>query len=712
MALLYILLTISALIFLYFKANPFKKKRTKQLSTTQADASQVPEATRQAVWDLFKRSFVNEFKGFKDFDDYLLTRSLLLFHDTTREKQLQGFIIFHIVDRVVDGRELTVVVGDFFTVTADYRRQSTPIYALLRLCIATKLKNPSREMYYFFITYSFKSYLSFSRSMGEFYPCRVRPTPPFEQRVLDLLGTESAGDWGTYNPRTCVIESLAVKQGSSTGGVEEGHLSDLARSRPRDLSTTWMWFAQQNPNFAKGDCLCVLCSIDLKNMLHGAKNSLFRALGLGSKRMTQPNKPLSFGMAETRADEVQRKEPESFMISVKDEELDDLTERLEKARWPDQLELAPDAKWSYGTDVDYMKQLTKYWANDYLDNWKMHEKRLNQFPHYKIELEDRQVHFIHVKSTKEDAIPIILLHGWPGSFYEFHKIIGPLTRPEKHGGKSDYAFHVVVPSLPGYGWSEAPLAPGYDVQKVANLMVSLMETLGYKQYVAQGGDWGHLVAAHMAIIDAQRCLAIHLNMVAVEPRSPIVKAKVAFDVIFQRWRLTAKEREWLNGVDKFLEEETGYIDIQATKPQTIGYALHDSPTGLAAWIIEKFRSWSDCNGDVATRFSKDDLLTNVMIYWLTGTVTSAARLYYESKKSGNFASPPIQVPVPAAIAVYPKEILRPPRRWVEYFYTVKRWTEMPAGGHFPALEEPDSLVADIRAFFCDDLRLHDVFTAS
>ncbi len=272
------------------QANPFKKKRTKQLSTTQADASQVPEATRQAVWDLFKRSFVNEFKGFKDFDDYLLTRSLLLFHDTTREKQLQGFIIFHIVDRVVDGRELTVVVGDFFTVTADYRRQSTPIYALLKLCIATKLKNPSREMYYFFITYSFKSYLSFSRSMGEFYPCRVRPTPPFEQRVLDLLGTESAGDWGTYNPRTCVIESLAVKQQGSntTGGVEEGHLSDLARSRPRDLSTTWMWFAQQNPNFAKGDCLCVLCSIDLLNMLHGAKNSLFRALGLGSKRMTQP----------------------------------------------------------------------------------------------------------------------------------------------------------------------------------------------------------------------------------------------------------------------------------------------------------------------------------------------------------------------------------------------------------------------------------------
>jgi hypothetical protein len=270
-----------------------KKRGTKQLTATQADATAVPEATRQAVWDLFRRSFVNEFKGFKDFDDYLLTRSLLLFHDT-REKQLQGFIIFHVVDRVVDGRELTVVVGDFFTVTADYRRQSTPIYALLRLCIATKLKNPFREMYYFFITYSFKSYLSFSRSMGEFYPCRVRPTPPFEQRVLDLLGSESAGDWGTYNPRTCVIESLAVKQaaGNGGGGAEEGHLSDLARSRPRDLSTTWMWFAQQNPNFAKGDCLCVLCSIDLKNMIHGAKNSMFRALGLGSKRMAQPVRAL------------------------------------------------------------------------------------------------------------------------------------------------------------------------------------------------------------------------------------------------------------------------------------------------------------------------------------------------------------------------------------------------------------------------------------
>lgn len=315
----------------------FAPKRRKQLTTTQADATAVAEATRRDVWELFRRSFVNEFKGFSDFDEYLCTRSLLLFHDTTPDKKLQGFIIFHIVDRVVDGRELTVVVGDFFTVTADYRRQSTPIYALLKLCILTKLKNPLREMYYFFITYSFKSYLSFSRSMGEFYPCRIRPTPPFEQCVLDLLGRESAGDWGVYNPRTCVIESRGSLMET------DGRLSDLARSRPRDLSTTWMWFAQQNPNFAKGDCLCVLCSIDLFNMLHGAKNSMFRALGLGSKRVAAPvrfitrlclflplihrsmcalpnvqNKPLSFGMAEARAEEIQVCLSPIYCLVVKD----------------------------------------------------------------------------------------------------------------------------------------------------------------------------------------------------------------------------------------------------------------------------------------------------------------------------------------------------------------------------------------------------------
>jgi len=261
------------------------KRRKRRLTTTQADAVHVPEAKRQEVWELFKCSFVNEFKGFAEFDGYLRTRSLLLFHDTTPERKLQGFIIFHIVDRVVLGRELTIVVGDFFTVTADYRRQSTPIYALLRLCIMAKLRHPFREMYYFFITYSFKSYLSFSRSMGEYYPCRSRPTPPFAQAVLDLLGSESAGDWGLYNPRTCVIESR------SRDGTGEGRLSDLACSRPRDLSITWQWFAEQNPNFAKGDCLCVLCSIDLHNMIQGAKNSILRALGLGSKRFSTPPVP-------------------------------------------------------------------------------------------------------------------------------------------------------------------------------------------------------------------------------------------------------------------------------------------------------------------------------------------------------------------------------------------------------------------------------------
>jgi pimeloyl-ACP methyl ester carboxylesterase len=294
-----------------------------------------------------------------------------------------------------------------------------------------------------------------------------------------------------------------------------------------------------------------------------------------------------------------------------------------------------------------------------------------------------------VKGKGPKPLPLVVTHGWPGSVAEFAQIIGPLTDPAAHGGDPADAFDVVAPSMPGYGFSDHATTPGMDAERVAALWAELMRGLGYARFGAQGGDWGAMVSTYLGANHASQVLGVHLNMVIALPPDPENPVD----------GLTQEEVIDLMGAQHFLKEETGYQRIQGTKPQTLGYALNDSPAGLAAWIVEKFRTWSDCDGDVESRFTKDQLLTNVMLYWATESATSSCRLYYEAVHADKFPPTGVRVDVPTGCAIFPKEIMKPPRRWAERAFNVQRWTKMPRGGHFAAMEEPGLLVDDVRAFF-------------
>ena len=380
---------------------------------------------------------------------------------------------------------------------------------------------------------------------------------------------------------------------------------------------------------------------------------------------------------------------ERFEVRVEDSVLEDLRERLARARYPGELDAAG---WDYGTELGYLQELCRYWREEY--DWRAEEARLNRFDHYRTEVASPEgplrVHFIHQRSPVEDALPLLITHGWPGSVFEFHKIIEPLTDPERFGGRREDAFHVVCPSMPGYGFSDAPRKPGFDVRAVAETLDALMQKLGYRRYGAQGGDWGAIVTTLLGRLAPERVLGIHLNMVVAGPPPGDPNPLEG---------LAPHEARALQDMAAFQKNETGYQQIQGTKPQTLGYALHDSPVGLAAWIVEKFRTWSDCGGDVESRFTRDELLTNIMIYWVTGSITSSMRLYCETMRAGRFGPADGRVEVPTGAAIFPKEIIRPPRRWAEAAFDIRRWTEMPSGGHFAALEEPELLVEDLRAFF-------------
>ena len=374
-----------------------------------------------------------------------------------------------------------------------------------------------------------------------------------------------------------------------------------------------------------------------------------------------------------------------FSIQIPEETLDDLRARLARTRFPDQLE---GAAWDYGTELDYLKRLCAYWQTDF--DWRARERALNELDQYTVPIDGLNIHYIHVRSSHEHALPLILTHGWPGSIAEFTKVIGPLTQPEAQGGDPADAFHVVCPSLPGYGFSDAPTAPGFDIKRIAETNVQLMDALGYTRYGAQGGDWGSLSTSWMAALDPEHVCGIHLNMVLA--RRP--KEGDPYEGVSE------EEKNRLQDARRFMKEETGYQQIQGTKPQSLGYGLNDSPAGLAAWIAEKFRRWSDRGDESDPPFTMDELLTNITIYWVTGSITSSMRLYYETMKSGRFFGPPEEgIKVPTAFAVFPGELTRLPRAWAAKEYNVVRWTEMPSGGHFAAMEEPDLLVDDVRAFF-------------
>ncbi|MCH8813253.1 MAG: epoxide hydrolase [Gemmatimonadetes bacterium] len=372
-----------------------------------------------------------------------------------------------------------------------------------------------------------------------------------------------------------------------------------------------------------------------------------------------------------------------FTIDIPDEVLTDLKDRLARTRLPEQ---SPGTGWDQGANRAYMMELLAYWEDEF--DWRAQERRLNEFDQFKTVIDGLDVHFIHQRSAEPDAIPLLLTHGWPGSFIEFANLIGPLTDPAAYGGDAADAFHVVIPSLPGYGFSGKPTETGYNPERMADVLAGLMERLGYDRYGAQGGDWGAIISRTLAGNYSDRLIGLHSNfMTAGPPRGGDPREGVSDE---ERERRAERAAAFSDG--------RGYQSIQGSKPQTLGYGLNDSPAGLAAWIVEKFHAWSDNDGNVESAFTKDEMLTNITLYWVTETITSSARLYYESGNTRPTRAVGY-IEVPTGVAVFPKEISFTPRRWAEASYNIVHWTRMPRGGHFAALEEPELLVDDVRTFF-------------
>jgi len=368
-----------------------------------------------------------------------------------------------------------------------------------------------------------------------------------------------------------------------------------------------------------------------------------------------------------------------FQLEVTDAALDDLKKRLSMTRWPNK-ETPED--WSQGIPLGYMKELCDYWQHEY--DWRAREERLNRFPQFITEIDGVDIHFIHLPSVHQNARPLIITHGWPGSVVEFHKVIEPLADPTAHGGNTEDAFHVVVPSLPGYGFSGKPEVTGWGIEKIADIWGELMARLGYDHYFAQGGDWGAMVTTHIGLQDKEHCDAIHLNMPVVIP-DPNTMAE-----------LTPSEQASLMSMKFYQDWDSGYSKQQSTRPQTVGYGLVDSPSGQAAWIIEKFYQWTDCNGHPENAISRDELLDNVMMYWLSKSAASSARLYWESFKN----PPQDEVDIPTGCSIFPKEIVRPSERWIRKRFTnLKYYNELEKGGHFAAFEQPEIFLQEIRTYF-------------
>ena len=360
--------------------------------------------------------------------------------------------------------------------------------------------------------------------------------------------------------------------------------------------------------------------------------------------------------------------PREYRIEVADVVLDDLQRRLGGTRWPEPI---PGAEWDYGSKIEAVRDLCEYWRDGY--DWRAHEARLNERPGFLCEVDGIDLHFWHVRSPAPGVLPLLLLHGWPGSIYEFHQVLGPLS---EH-------FDLVVPALPGFGFGGRPSEPGWGVTRMAAAFDTLMSVLGYERYGVQGGDWGAIIAAKLGAAYPERVAGVHVNYL-VAPPPPDAGPEHAAAV--------ERERSWR-------AQEAAYSLLQRTKPDSLTAAQSDSPAGLAAWLLEKFRTWSDCDGDVLGYFGRDTLLTNLMFYWAPGSIESAARIYYESARDPAGREERGRVEVPVAYAAFPREIISPPREWAERHYAIERWTEMPRGGHFAALEAPELLVDDVRAFF-------------
>ena len=374
---------------------------------------------------------------------------------------------------------------------------------------------------------------------------------------------------------------------------------------------------------------------------------------------------------------------ESFVISVTDEEIEDLKDRLGKTRWPDHL---PNVGWDYGVDADWIKELAKYWKDEF--DWRKFETYLNSFNHLSTNIDGQHIHAIHQRSENPDALPLIISHGWPGSVVEFLDLIGPLTNPQAYGGHESDAFHVIIPSLPGYGWSGPTSERGWGPTRTAQAFAELAKRLGYKRYGVQGGDWGSIISCEIARAAPKNVVGCHLNMLTGGPPG---KPDDMSD-------LTDLEQKLIDRAAWYQTEDNGYFRIQQTRPQTLGTGLNDSPAGLLAWIGEKFHGWTDHDGNPLNVVDKEKILANVSLYWFTGTINSSTRMYYEMFKTlepefGQTGDTPV------GVSVFPKELFMPRRRWVEDSINLIMWSEHEKGGHFASLENPEILVDDIRSCF-------------
>lgn len=375
-----------------------------------------------------------------------------------------------------------------------------------------------------------------------------------------------------------------------------------------------------------------------------------------------------------------------FRIDVPRSDLDDLRDRLARTRWPSEL---PGLGWSRGVPAEYLRGLAAYWRDGY--DWRANEERLNRLPQFTTTIDGANVHFLHVRSPEPDALPLVITHGWPGSFVEFLRILGPLTDPRRHGGDPADAFHVVVPSIPGFGFSGPAGEPGWTVTRTAHAWAELMRRLGYGRYGAQGGDLGALISPELGRTAPGHVAGVHVNAASVGfiPLGPVDPSVIA--------GLSDAEKVKLGKVQRFTSDQWGYNALQSTRPQTLAYSLSDSPAGQLAWIVEKFKEWTDDAHELPEEaVDRDDLLTNVSLYWLTNTGGSSAQIYYENMHGSSWA-PPERSPVPTAVANFSQDVAI--RRFGEAANTIARWTEFDRGGHFAAMETPDLLVGDIRAFF-------------
>jgi pimeloyl-ACP methyl ester carboxylesterase len=375
-----------------------------------------------------------------------------------------------------------------------------------------------------------------------------------------------------------------------------------------------------------------------------------------------------------------------FRADIPQDALDDLYERLDRTRWPDEL---PDVGWAYGVPRDYLTELAAYWRHEY--DWRAAEAELNRWPQFTTTIDGANIHFVHLRSPEPDATPLIMTHGWPGSIVEFADVAGPLSDPRAHGGDPADAFHLVLPSIPGFGFSGPTRDTGWEFHRIAAAFAELMRRLGYGRYGTQGGDWGAAISRELGRHDPEHVIGVHLNLIpgAAAAAEPDAAELAALDPAERERTLASwqRTRQW----DR---ESTGYFHIQATRPQTLAYGLTDSPVGQLAWIAEKFKEWTD-SGAV----DRDRLLTNVMLYWLTGTAGSSARIYYERAHAPYQGEPPEPSTTPTALAVFPRENFLPLRHIAERTNHIVRWTEFDRGGHFAAMEAPDLLVGDVRAFF-------------